>query len=105
MSKIEKENPNITTVSLSDLNTGNQNISSSVLYSDITVVTAKKLDDKTKNKIEKIFRAKHSDTVNFIYEVDFAVLGGCLIIDGEKYYDATIEGQLARLKKELTTVD
>jgi F0F1-type ATP synthase delta subunit len=35
------------------------------------------------------------------YEIDSSILGGVLIIDGDKYYDGTLKSQLIKLRKAL----
>lgn len=68
---------------------------------EIKVISSMPLDTATAGKIEKAFSKKHSEKVSFVYEVDSKIIGGVLVIDGDRYYDATIKGQLSRLKKTL----
>ena len=51
---------------------------------DIRVITADTLSERDKDKIEKVFRAKHAgEEIGFRYELDKAVIGGLMIIDGD----------------------
>lgn len=67
----------------------------------VSVFSASELCEKDKARIEKIFSQKHSGAVEFSYSVDAALLGGLLIIDGNDYYDSTVAGRLAKLKRSL----
>ncbi len=68
----------------------------------VSVFSANELSEKDKARIEKIFFEKHSCAVTFEYNVDASLLGGLLIIDGNDYYDSTVAGRLAKLKRGLT---
>ena len=68
---------------------------------NIRVISAKALSESAKSKIETSFRRKHSDEIEFVYETDSELIGGVLIVDGDKYYDATVRGQLAHTKREI----
>lgn len=68
---------------------------------DIRVITADTLSERDKDKIEKVFRAKHAgEEIGFRYELDKAVIGGLMIIDGDSFYDATLRRQLNNLKND-----
>lgn len=67
----------------------------------IKVISSAPLDAETIKKIEKAFMKKHKNKVDFSYEVDFSIIGGILIIDGNNYYDATIKGQLDKIRKSM----
>lgn len=67
----------------------------------IQVMSAQALSEDSKRKIETVFRKKHDEAVEFAYAVDGSLIGGILVIDGECYYDATVKGQLAVIKRNL----
>lgn len=69
--------------------------------STIRVVSAKPLDGEAAKKIEVAFSKKHKDKVVFRYELDNTLIGGVLVIDGENFYDASVRGQLATIKRAL----
>ncbi|MCI9519115.1 MAG: F0F1 ATP synthase subunit delta [Clostridia bacterium] len=69
--------------------------------SDIYVTSAAELKIESRKKIEQFFIKKHTDAVNFVYAVDKSLIGGVLIKDGERFYDATIRGRLAIVKRNL----
>lgn len=68
---------------------------------EIKVVSSAKLSSASVQKIEKAFQKKHDGKARFVYDVDPSLIGGILVIDGEKYYDASVRGQLAELKRNL----
>ena len=67
----------------------------------IKVISSDVLDADMKRKVEKSFRNKHEETVQFVYDVGPSLIGGILVIDGDKYYDASVRGQLAVIKRNL----
>lgn len=67
----------------------------------VSVISATPLSDDDRARIEKSFGRKHNGDVTFVYEVDSTLLGGLLIIDGNDFYDATIAGRLAKVKRNL----
>ncbi|MCI8458432.1 MAG: F0F1 ATP synthase subunit delta [Clostridia bacterium] len=67
----------------------------------VSVFSAVALCDADKARIEKNFGKKHSGNVTFSYTVDASLLGGLLIIDGNDYYDCTVAGRLAKVKRTL----
>lgn len=67
----------------------------------VSVFSAFPLSDSDKARIEKSFSRKHTGQVEFSYEVDAALLGGLLVIDGNDYYDSTVAGRLAKFKRNL----
>ena len=69
--------------------------------SAIKVISSDTLDDKMKSKVENAFRSKHTESVEFVYDIDPSLIGGILVIDGDRYYDASVRGQLAVIKRNL----
>lgn len=67
----------------------------------IKVFSSGALESDMKRKVEKSFRGKHDEPVEFVYDVDPTLIGGILVIDGDKYYDASVRGQLAVIKRNL----
>lgn len=69
--------------------------------SEIYVTSANELSSDLKRKIEKTFSEKHSDSVVFLYEIDPSLIGGILVKDGDRYYDASVRGRLAVVRRNL----
>lgn len=67
----------------------------------VEVVSASKLSAESVKKIETFFNKKHGEKAEFVYKLEPSLIGGILIKDGEAYYDATVRGQLAVLKRSL----
>lgn len=64
----------------------------------ITVTSAKPLTAAEQKRTEKIFSAKHKGKkVEFVYSIDKSLLGGILVIDGDKYYDGTVRSQIDKI--------
>lgn len=68
----------------------------------VSVFSTVPLTDNDKLRIEKIFKHKHNEMVEFVYSIDSSLLGGLLIIDGNDYYDSTVAGRLAKIKRNLS---
>ena len=65
----------------------------------IKVITSYGIDIKTKNRIEEVFKKKHSGKdISFSYEIDPSILGGILVIDNGVYYDGTLKAALFNYK-------
>ncbi|MDE7405490.1 MAG: F0F1 ATP synthase subunit alpha [Clostridiales bacterium] len=61
----------------------------------IQVSSATELKDEQKRKIEQVFCAKHTnESVEFVYTIDKELIGGILVVDGDKYYDGTLRSQI-----------
>lgn len=61
----------------------------------IQVSSATELKDEQKRKIEQVFCAKHpNESVEFVYTIDKELIGGILVVDGDKYYDGTLRSQI-----------
>ena len=64
----------------------------------ITVTSAAELSAKQIARIEKLFSSKHAgESVDFVYKIDKELIGGILIVDGDKYYDGTVRSQIDKL--------
>lgn len=64
----------------------------------IRVISANPLTEEQKKRVRKVFDKKHAGKqAEYSFEIDEAVLGGLLIIDGDKYYDGTVLGQMSKL--------
>lgn len=64
----------------------------------IKVISALPLSDKDRMKIEKVFNKKYPDASHeYAYSIDEKIIGGILVIAGDKYYDGSINGQLCKL--------
>lgn len=67
----------------------------------ISVHSATELSSDQKVKIEKTFKAKHVGTdVGFVYYIDKELIGGVLVIDGDKYYDGTLRSQIDKISND-----
>ncbi|NLC16620.1 MAG: F0F1 ATP synthase subunit alpha [Clostridiales bacterium] len=65
----------------------------------IKVITSYGIDIKTKNRIEEVFKKKHSGKdISFSYEIDPSILGGILVIDNGVYYDGTLKSRFIQLQ-------
>ena len=67
----------------------------------IFVYSVSKLDKATCERIEKSFSSKHREETEFEYVLDPSLIGGILVIDGNDYYDSTIAGRLAKVRRSL----
>lgn len=66
------------------------------------IITRKKIEDSEQNKIEKFIKEKYSaKEVMMKNIVDESIKGGIIIKVGDEVIDASVEGQLKRLKREL----
>ncbi len=64
----------------------------------IEVTSAMPLCAADTKKIEKMFSAKHpGKKPMFVYKIDKTLLGGILVIDGDKYYDGTLRSQIDKI--------
>lgn len=64
----------------------------------IEVTSAQDLSPQEQKKIEHVFSAKHKgQSVEYVYKIDKSILGGILVVDGDKYYDGTIRSQVDKI--------
>ena len=64
----------------------------------IEVTSATELSSAQIKKIEKVFLSKHKgESVEFEYKIDQKLLGGILVVDGDKYYDGTVRSQIDKI--------
>lgn len=68
------------------------------------VTTPKALSDKELDEVAKDFGKVIGKTVRAENVVDPALLGGLTIRVGDRLYDASLSGKLARLEKSLNTI-
>ncbi len=67
----------------------------------IQVVSAIELSDAQKKKAEKLFSSKHKgEKVEFEYAIDKQVIGGILVVDGDKFYDGTVRSQVEKINPD-----
>lgn len=66
---------------------------------DITVKSAIPLSQEQKQRLEQGIAAKSDDVLSFSYTVDKSVMGGIVVVDGEKYLDASFASALLSVKK------
>lgn len=68
----------------------------------IEVSSAKQLAPIEIKRIEKFFSSKHKrEKVEFSYKIDKQLIGGILVVDGDKYYDGTVRSQLDKIGTDL----
>ena len=61
----------------------------------IQVSSATELSINQKRRIQDVFCSKHSgEKVEFVYSIDKELIGGILVVDGDKYYDGTLRAQI-----------
>lgn len=72
----------------------------------IKVISALPLGDADRQKIERVFNKKFAKTPHeYAYSIDEKIIGGILVIAGDKYYDGTINGQLCKLSTHAVGAD
>ncbi|MFZ5876974.1 MAG: ATP synthase F1 subunit delta [Nitrospirota bacterium] len=69
----------------------------------VTVTAAKALDEQEQAALKRRLESVTGRTVSLEVTVDPAVLGGVVIRSGSLYYDASLKGQLERLRRELVS--
>ncbi|MCL2599002.1 MAG: F0F1 ATP synthase subunit delta [Firmicutes bacterium] len=71
----------------------------------IRIIASSHIEEDSAKKIESFLQKKHPNDkqLAFEYEVDNSILGGILIVDGDKYYDGTLKSQLIKIRKSLDT--
>ncbi|MDE7464308.1 MAG: F0F1 ATP synthase subunit alpha [Clostridiales bacterium] len=61
----------------------------------IEITSAAPLGDAERKRIEKVFAAKHrGQKPDFVYKINKSILGGILVVDGDKFYDGTLRSQI-----------
>lgn len=64
----------------------------------IDVTSASELTPSQIKKLESVFSSKHKgEKVEFVYRIDKELLGGILVVDGDKYYDGTFRSQIDKI--------
>lgn len=67
----------------------------------IEVTSATELSSAQIKKIEKVFLSKHNgENVEFVYKIDKELIGGILVVDGDKYYDGTMRSQIDKINTD-----
>ena len=67
----------------------------------IEVTSATELSSAQIKKIEKVFLSKHKgENVEFVYKIDKELIGGILVVDGDKYYDGTVRSQIDKINTD-----
>lgn len=71
---------------------------------NIEVTSAAELSLAQKKSVEKVFKSKHKgDEIVFVYKIDKELIGGILVVDGDKYYDGTMRSQIDKISTEFKT--
>ena len=68
---------------------------------DVTVISATKLDDKTRATIEAKIKANFEGTIELTEKIDPALIGGFIVRIDDQQIDASIASQLSNLKNIL----
>lgn len=71
------------------------------LSSVAAVTSAVALTDAEKKALEDKMRRRFGQDLNFIYEVEPAILGGVVVRIGDKVIDGSVSGRLAALREKL----
>ncbi|MDE6401309.1 MAG: F0F1 ATP synthase subunit delta, partial [Clostridiales bacterium] len=67
----------------------------------IEVTSATELSSAQIKKIEKVFLSKHKgENIEFVYKIDKELIGGILVVDGDKYYDGTVRSQIDKINTD-----
>ena len=67
----------------------------------IKIVSAHKLQESQREKLEIVVKNKHNEDIEFIYEIDENIIGGFRIEDGYQVYDSSILHRLSEVKKQM----
>ncbi|MFZ5861776.1 MAG: ATP synthase F1 subunit delta [Nitrospirota bacterium] len=67
----------------------------------VSVISAKTLDQQEQAALTQRLQSLTGRTVSLDVSVDPTVLGGLVIRSGSLYYDASLKGQLERLRRQL----
>ncbi len=72
----------------------------------IYVTSAAELSATDVKRVEKLFSAKHKgESVEFVYKIDKELLGGILVVDGDKFYDGTLRSQIDKIDPRFSVSD
>ncbi|MDE6966850.1 MAG: F0F1 ATP synthase subunit alpha, partial [Clostridiales bacterium] len=72
-----------------------------MMVREIDVTSATELSSAQIKKIEKVFLSKHKgENVEFVYKIDKELIGGILVVDGDKYYDGTVRSQIDKINTD-----
>ena len=69
---------------------------------EIDVTSATELSSAQIKKIEKDFScpSTRAKNVEFVYKIDKELIGGILVVDGDKYYDGTVRSQIDKINTD-----
>nr|WP_294862586.1 ATP synthase F1 subunit delta [uncultured Fluviicola sp.] len=68
----------------------------------VTLISAKKLDDKVKKEIVSKVQASITGTVELTEKIDADLIGGFIVRMGDTQIDASVASQINKLKQRLT---
>ncbi len=72
----------------------------------IYVTSTAELSATEVKRVEKLFSAKHKgESVEFVYKIDKELLGGILVVDGDKFYDGTLRSQIDKIDPRFSVSD
>lgn len=72
----------------------------------IEVTSAAELSAAEIKRVEKLFTSKHKgESVEFVYKIDKELLGGILVVDGDKFYDGTLRSQVDKVDPRFAVSD
>lgn len=66
----------------------------------ITITTSTELRKEKKAEIVQRLEKKYGDA-NYVFHVDYELIGGIMIFDGEKIYDGSLRGQLNTFREKI----
>ena len=66
----------------------------------VRIISADSLAPAEREKLEAAWNQKHGVEASFVYEVDPTLIGGIRIEDNGNLYDASVKGQLSKLRKQ-----
>lgn len=70
---------------------------------NITIKSSIVLSESQKLRLEEGLTNKIEDQVNFSYEID-SIVGGIIVADGDKLFDASINNEIIKLRKNAETL-
>ncbi|MGZ3634249.1 MAG: ATP synthase F1 subunit delta [Parachlamydiaceae bacterium] len=68
---------------------------------DVSIVTAISIDEETQQKVRRSLEERFQQKLHFKQRVNAKLLGGGILMIGNKMIDNSIQGKLAKLRKHL----
>lgn len=67
----------------------------------VRLITASPLDDSARSTVERLLEQKEAKRIEVEYVVDESIIGGFRMEASSRRVDASVEGQLRRIRKEI----